>query len=139
MSQVKTFIIGRHQNCDLVLDDTSVSRQHAEVVPMPDGHYYITDRNSTGGTFVHGDSGWEQIRQHFVKTTDRLRLGDYEIDVSRLGPLCTLPGTGGVADIGASNPPVASGFANPAPDDGLDPNKGLRRDPVTGEIIEKSS
>ncbi len=138
MSQVKTFIIGRHRECDLVLDDTSVSRHHAEVVPMPDGHYYITDRNSTGGTFVHSDSGWEQIRQRFVKGTDRLRLGGHEIDASRLGFLCTLPGRGDVADIGASNLQVASDFANPASDDGLDPNKGLMRDPVTGEVIEKS-
>ncbi len=123
MSRVKTFIIGRHQDCDLVLDDASVSRQHAEVVPMPDGHYYITDRSSTGGTFVHSDSGWERIRQRFVKATDRLRLGGHEIDASRMGLLCRLPGRGGVA--------------NPVPDDGPDPDKGLMRDPMTGEVIEK--
>ena len=138
MSRVKTFIIGRHQDCDLVLNDTSVSRRHAEVVPMSEGHYYITDRNSTGGTFVYSDSGWEQIRQRFVKATDRLRLGNHEIDASRLGLLCRLPGKGGVADTGDSSPQVASGVANPAPDDGLDPSKGLMRDPVTGEVIEKS-
>ncbi len=137
MSQVKTFVIGRHQDCDLVLNDTSVSRRHAEVVPMPDGCYYITDRNSTGGTFVHSDSGWEQIRQRFVKAIDRLRLGGHEIDASRLGLLCRLPERGGVADIEDSSLQEASGFSNPTPNDGPDPNKGLMRDPMTGEVIEK--
>ncbi len=140
MSRVRTFVIGRHQDCDLVLDDTRVSRHHAEVVPMLDGRYYITDRNSTGGTFVRSGSGWEPIRQRFIKTTDRLRLGGHEISASRLEFLRILPGSGGdgVADVGASSPRAVSGPAKLPPDDGLDPDKGLMRDPVTGEIIEKS-
>ncbi len=131
MSRIKTFVIGRHQDCDLRLDDKSVSRRHAEVVLTPDGRYYVTDCNSTGGTFVYRDSGWCPIRQELVDPTDRLRFGNDELAASRLESLRTLMGEGGTA------PAQGSGKVNKTPDDGLDPNKGLRRNPETGEIMEK--
>lgn len=46
-------ILGRHPECDIVLDAAAVSRQHARIVRV-DGAYYIEDLNSRNGTFVNG-------------------------------------------------------------------------------------
>ena len=75
MSRIQTYLIGRQQDCDLQLDDSTVSRRHAEVILAPDGRYYLTDCNSAGGTYIHESAGWRQIRQEFVSAGQRLRFG----------------------------------------------------------------
>lgn len=124
-------MVGRHQDCDLRLDDGSVSRRHAEVVLTPDGRYYLTDRNSAGGTFVFSEGGWQSLRQAFVTPNDRLRFGNLEVAASRLEALRPLLGAGG------SSVRAAGGGAA-QPQRGPDPSRGLVRDPVTGEIIERA-
>jgi len=54
-------VIGRSKECDVAVDDASVSRRHAEVRAGPDG-YWIVDLGSTNGTEVNG------------KRVDRVRL-----------------------------------------------------------------
>ena len=46
-------VIGRHPGCDIVLDDASVSRQHAAVT-VADGAVFIEDLRSRNGTSVNG-------------------------------------------------------------------------------------
>jgi len=46
--------IGRHADCDIVLDDRKVSRQHARIVRDQRG-YTLTDLKSKNGTFVNGE------------------------------------------------------------------------------------
>ncbi len=145
MSRIRTFLIGRHQDCDLRLDDDSVSRRHAEVVLTGDGHYFITDRASTGGTFVLDGSGWRPIHQEFVGPTDRLKFGDQELAGSRLESLRALMSGGHAAAAGSMAAEAGNAARGAAPakvhqaiDDKLDPGRGLARDPETGEIIEQS-
>ena len=133
MSRIKTFLIGRHQDCDLVLDDSSVSRYHAEVVLTPEGGYYIADRGSSGGTLIYSDSGWRPIHQELVNSTDRLRFGDHEISASRLSSLRAPAGCGG-ATVELSGQGAAHGNLA-REDDGLDPNKKITRNPDTGELL----
>ncbi|MBN1137628.1 MAG: FHA domain-containing protein [Anaerolineae bacterium] len=45
--------IGRGQDCDLVLQDTQVSRRHAELRRYG-GQWFLVDLGSTNGTFVDG-------------------------------------------------------------------------------------
>lgn len=45
-------IIGRHPECDVQIDDGSVSRQHAKIT-FEHGHYFIEDLNSRNGTFLN--------------------------------------------------------------------------------------
>jgi len=45
-------IIGRRQDCDIVLSDTSISRSHARL-DLYQGRYVITDLGSTNGVIVN--------------------------------------------------------------------------------------
>ena len=47
--------IGRSPQCDLFLNDMTVSREHASVEPA-DGGYVIRDANSFNGVWVNNDS-----------------------------------------------------------------------------------
>ena len=49
-----TIVIGRADECEVVLNSSSVSRQHAEICKQANGTYTIKDLNSTNGTFVNG-------------------------------------------------------------------------------------
>ncbi len=46
-------ILGRHPECDVVLDAGAVSRQHAKVVSL-DGQFMLEDLKSRNGTFLNG-------------------------------------------------------------------------------------
>ncbi|MEV5974066.1 FHA domain-containing protein [Streptomyces sp. NPDC051921] len=46
--------IGRAADNDLVVDDLTVSRRHAELRAEPDGTYWIHDLGSHNGTFLNG-------------------------------------------------------------------------------------
>lgn len=77
-----TVTIGRRAECDLVLTDPLVSRQHARVEPAPDrrGHILV-DLGSTNGTLVAG----QRITRHSLQPGDRFVVGQttvaYERDV----------------------------------------------------------
>lgn len=48
------FIVGRIKECDLYLDDQSVSKHHASLVFSTDGALKVADVGSTNGTFLDG-------------------------------------------------------------------------------------
>ncbi|MFM7561701.1 MAG: FHA domain-containing protein, partial [Planctomycetota bacterium] len=45
--------IGRHPDCEVVIDDNSVSRRHARI-SCEEGHFYLEDLDSRNGTEVNG-------------------------------------------------------------------------------------
>jgi serine phosphatase RsbU (regulator of sigma subunit)/pSer/pThr/pTyr-binding forkhead associated (FHA) protein len=65
-------VLGRHPDCDVVLDSASVSRQHAQIV-KENGLYYVEDLHSRNGTFVNGTliQG-----RHALEDGDRLKICD---------------------------------------------------------------
>ncbi|HEY4280261.1 MAG TPA: DUF3662 and FHA domain-containing protein [Conexibacter sp.] len=63
--------IGRSRDCDIVLNDGNVSRQHAEVRPRGDG-WMIADLGSTNGVTVNG-SRIEQAQ--LLRAGDRIEVG----------------------------------------------------------------
>jgi FHA domain len=62
--------IGRGLSADLRLDETSVSRRHAILVPRPSGARILDDRSSNG-TFVNG----RRIQQVDLNNGDVIVLG----------------------------------------------------------------
>ncbi len=67
--------IGRSRDCDIVLEDTGVSRRHAEIRPAGSG-WTIEDLGSTNGVPVNGRTlhGAQPLQPG-----DRLELGSTEI------------------------------------------------------------
>ncbi|MEM9296290.1 MAG: FHA domain-containing protein [Planctomycetota bacterium] len=63
------WMIGRQQGCQLVLQHSSVSRQHAKLIQDPTGDTLITDLESSNGTKLNG----EDLTPH---APYRLRPGD---------------------------------------------------------------
>ncbi len=59
-------VLGRHPDCDIVLESGAVSRQHARIVTR-EGDFFVEDLNSRNGTFVNGRA---------VEGRQRLEEGD---------------------------------------------------------------
>lgn len=63
--------IGRHKNCDIILNYSTVSRMHAVIV-CAKGGWYITNIRSDSGVVVNG----KRIeKKEFLKTGDKITLG----------------------------------------------------------------
>ena len=67
--------IGRSRDCDIVLEDSSISRRHAELRPGGQG-WIIEDLGSTNGVRVNGNTvhGPQEVR-----TGDRIEIGSTEM------------------------------------------------------------
>ncbi len=51
----RSIVIGRHPDCDIIIDDASVSRRHAKI-ENDDGLYYIEDLESRNGTLLNNQA-----------------------------------------------------------------------------------
>jgi Protein of unknown function (DUF3662)/FHA domain len=63
-------VMGRSRDCDLVLDDPNVSRQHAELRSTGDG-WIVRDLGSTNGIKVNG----RRVEQASLQPGDEITLG----------------------------------------------------------------
>jgi hypothetical protein len=68
-------VAGRAPTCDVVLDDSTVSREHAAFVRRDSG-WWVVDLNSTNGTKVNGRTAAEHALEH----GDRVTLGDAALE-----------------------------------------------------------
>lgn len=66
--------IGRNPECDLFLDDVTVSRKHARIVIDPDG-FMIEDEGSLNGTYVNR----RRIERHQLFDGDELQIGKFKL------------------------------------------------------------
>jgi len=66
----RAVVLGRSRECDIVLEDRSVSRRHAELVRHGDG-FLLRDLDSTNGSAVNG----KRIRESPVLPGDDITLG----------------------------------------------------------------
>ena len=66
--------IGRSPECEIFLDDVTVSRNHA-VLHERDGRFYVEDEGSLNGTFVNR----KRIDQVVLENGDELQIGKYRL------------------------------------------------------------
>jgi hypothetical protein len=66
--------IGRSPECDIFLDDVTVSRNHAELVER-DGTYTVEDQGSLNGTFVNR----RRIDSARLESGDEVQIGKYRL------------------------------------------------------------
>ncbi len=65
--------IGRDPECDIPLDDPSVSRRHV-VLNRVYNEYFLEDQNSTNGTVLNG----RRVFKHMLKHGDLLEVGAFK-------------------------------------------------------------
>ncbi len=69
-------VLGRSRECDIVLEDSSISRRHAEIRPAAGDGWTVADLGSTNGVRVNGRAvaGAQPLQDG-----DRVELGSSEI------------------------------------------------------------
>jgi serine phosphatase RsbU (regulator of sigma subunit) len=78
--------MGRHPECEIVLDVGAVSRQHAQILAS-DGQYYVEDLKSRNGTFVND----QQIEgRHLLHDQDELKICDMVFSFDNAPPKPTI-------------------------------------------------
>ena len=89
-------VLGRHPECDIVLDAAAVSRQHAQILQEGED-FYIEDLHSRNGTFVNGRLVHGKL---LLADGDRLKICDLlftfyrQPPTSELGPAVTMTAAG---------------------------------------------
>jgi hypothetical protein len=71
-------LIGRSPDCDVFLDDVTVSRRHAELV-RDESVYTIRDLGSLNGTFVNR----RRIESAMLEDDDEVQVGKYRMTFLR--------------------------------------------------------
>jgi FHA domain-containing protein/zinc ribbon protein len=66
--------IGRSPDCDIFLDDVTVSRKHA-VLLQKNGELFIEDQGSLNGTFLNR----KRIESGKLENGDELQIGKYKL------------------------------------------------------------
>lgn len=70
--------IGRNQNCDIVLNNDTVSRYHATIERSADGAYTLRDSDSRNGTYVNGRKIRGITR---VTKKDKIYIGRHQLSL----------------------------------------------------------
>jgi pSer/pThr/pTyr-binding forkhead associated (FHA) protein len=73
--------IGRKSDCQIVLEERNVSRNHAQIV-LKEDQYYIEDLRSTKGTILNG----EKVEEKDLHTGDIIEIGDYKLHFNSGNP-----------------------------------------------------
>ena len=71
-------MIGRSPDCEVFLDDVTVSRKHAALVEES-GAFYVEDQGSLNGTFVNR----KRIERSQIEDGDELQVGKYRLTFLR--------------------------------------------------------
>jgi pSer/pThr/pTyr-binding forkhead associated (FHA) protein len=74
-----SMVLGRAPECELLLDDTYVSQQHARIFGK-NGKWYVEDLGSTNGTFVNEQ---KLAAPAMVQPGDRIRVGTTVLELRR--------------------------------------------------------
>jgi pSer/pThr/pTyr-binding forkhead associated (FHA) protein len=74
-----SMVVGRAPECELLLDDTYVSQQHARIFGK-NGSWFVEDLGSTNGTYVNEQ---KLAAPAMVQPGDRIRVGTTVLEMRR--------------------------------------------------------
>lgn len=75
-------LIGRDVGCDVMVNDESMSRRHAEIIKTENG-YRLSDMNSKNGVFVNN----QRISEHYLQNGDVIMLGNVNFLIKIVYPI----------------------------------------------------
>jgi len=109
--------IGRSDTNDIVLDETSISRKHAELEDLGGGAWRLTDIGSSAGTFVKEGGLWTQISSADIETETEVRFGEAEFNLADIISV----------DPATIRPNTASGLGQRAEEGAMEISKEMRQ------------
>lgn len=123
--------VGRGEDCEIRLEDDTVSRRHAHIERLADGRLRVTDLGSSNGTWRQESGQWRRFEQAVIEAADDIRFGELRVDLQGLlaefPPLAVVLGEGAEGDIvELSDRTAEERLERP------------RRNPSTGDIEEQS-
>jgi pSer/pThr/pTyr-binding forkhead associated (FHA) protein len=110
--------VGRDSHNHIVVDDASVSREHAAVIPVGNDHI-LEDLASANGTFVNG----KRLRRRILQHGDVIELGSFHLRY--LNPKVA-------ADVDLEQTMFIAGLPDARVPDGTNPAVGIVPMPTTG-------
>jgi hypothetical protein len=81
---MKRYRIGRADTNEIVLEEPSVSREHAELVKVNRGVFLLRDLSSTFGTSARQGADWHLVTAENVTYDTPIRIGEFETTVAEL-------------------------------------------------------
>jgi hypothetical protein len=74
-----SMVMGRSPECELLIDDTYASQQHARIFGK-NGSWYVEDLGSTNGTYVNDQ---QLAAPAMIQPGDRIRVGTTVLELRR--------------------------------------------------------
>jgi hypothetical protein len=74
-----SMVIGRSPDCELLVEDTYASQQHARIFGK-NGSWYVEDLGSTNGTYVNDQ---KLVAPAMIQPGDRVRVGTTVLELRR--------------------------------------------------------
>ncbi len=90
-------VLGRHPDCQIVLDAGAVSRKHAQII-VEGGDFFVEDLESRNGTFVNGQ---QIVGRQRLQDNDRIKICDLLFTFHREQPKSQAAITESSSGIGA--------------------------------------
>jgi len=77
--------VGRSRECDVRLEDESISREHAVIAVRGNNSFEITDNGSMHGTFIDRGGAWVEVSEPMVVSGDiAIMLGRFQTTIGQL-------------------------------------------------------
>ncbi|MGB2861723.1 MAG: ATP-binding protein [Sedimentisphaerales bacterium] len=80
--------LGRGSNCDVILDDTAVSRLHARISQDPFGRWIVEDNDSQNGILIEG----QRIKAQAILPDQKINIRPFTLSVLQESDRQALPG-----------------------------------------------
>lgn len=81
---MRRYRIGRADTNDIVLADSTVSREHAELEELGGGRFRIKDLGSTYGIAIWQGQDWATVTEIEIRHDTQLRVGEFQTTVADL-------------------------------------------------------